>query len=177
MMFDDLAFILLIVLACVTLWLIVRSIRRRRSTAQKIVTTIFCVLAIAAVFAGLPRRNRRYEIEQYQRLFTAERVTFSGEDVTELFHSYEHDGMVLTETAPCPLDRAEGAEAGRLEFYSDSGRVFRKIVLIRLAEETSGPRIYQADGTSYVFQSTGTFQKYVFALPESIAAQLISLSK
>lgn len=176
MMFDDLAFILLIVLACVTLWLIVRSIRHRRSTAQIIAAT-FCVLAIAAVFAGLPQHNRRYEIEQYQRLFTAERVTFSGEDVTELFRSYEHDGMVLTETVPCPLDHVEGVEAGELEFYSDSGRVFQKIVLIRLTEETIGPRIYQADGTSYVFQSTGTFQKYVFALPESIAAQLISLSK
>ena len=177
MMIDYSALVFLIVSACVALWLAVRTFRRPHSTMQTVLV-ILCILTVLVNFTLLPRHNRLYEIEQYRQLFTAARVICSGEDVTELFHGSEHqDGLVLTQTAPCPLDEVEGTEAGRLEFYSDTGRVLRKIVLIRLAEEAGGPRIYQADGASYVFRSAGTIQKYVFALPESIAAQLIDLSK
>ena len=175
MMIDYPALIFLIVSACVTLWLAVRMFRRPHSTMQTVLA-ILCILTVLVNFTLLPRHNRLYEIEQYRQLFTAVRVTCAGEDVTELFHGSEHqDGLVLTQTAPCPLDEVEGTEAGRLEFYSDTGRAFRKIVLVRLAEESSGPRIYQAGGASYVFCSTGAIQEYVFALPESIAVQLISL--
>ena len=141
MMIDYSALIFLIVSACVTLWLVIRTFRRPHSTMQTVLASL-CILTVLVNFTLLPRHNRLYEIEQYRQLFTAARVTCSGEDVTELFRCSEHqDGLVLTQTAPCPLDEVEGTEAGRLEFYSDTGRVLQNIKSITPVEAPLiGPR-------------------------------------